>query len=346
MNLKELSPESIKEFSGSTIYSRGIEYYSSSKVNHVKYSIEDSCITGKVSGSYNYKIKVEIEDNYDLNSQCSCPYDGYPCKHIVALLLEIFYHKDDYVKQAKLEHKEHLSLEDKVEKLSKEELVTIVKNAIKKYPDLKNELKIYLNKNSVSAIKDLKKQVEKMFASVDSKSPNELKNIIKQIKNFMKTIKDSVPKIRVELKEKLLEEALTLYLGAINDSDYEPSYDEYNDYFEVDTSDLEEIIYNISKEITNLIKENHQFVQERKKLVKLFASYAIKSNLALENLFDYAEELCYNQDDFSLIIDEFTEDDLNNSHRRRVMTYFYGKAGKHDKQIHILESNLIYVSDY
>ena len=88
MQLRNLSEGFIKQFAGSTIFSRGKEYCQSQMVDEIKYDAVRDRIEAEVSGSSGSSYDVEITAApRGIDATCSCPYDGYPCKHIVAVLL-------------------------------------------------------------------------------------------------------------------------------------------------------------------------------------------------------------------------------------------------------------------
>ena len=86
MNLKSLTRKDILSLADSNkIFQRGEDYYESGLI--LKFSVSPDSITAKVRGNYgNYTVKIE-DDSDELEIDCNCPYDGYVCKHIVAVLL-------------------------------------------------------------------------------------------------------------------------------------------------------------------------------------------------------------------------------------------------------------------
>ncbi len=88
MKLKNLSENVIKKFAGATIFGRGKEYHQSQMVEEIEYDSTRDRIQAEVDGSSGHSYDVEITAaKRGIDAVCSCPYDGYPCKHIVAVLL-------------------------------------------------------------------------------------------------------------------------------------------------------------------------------------------------------------------------------------------------------------------
>ncbi|MGD9506120.1 MAG: SWIM zinc finger domain-containing protein, partial [Syntrophobacteraceae bacterium] len=87
MKLTGLTREWIREFAGATIYSRGSDYSRSGNVQDIAYDPDAGAIHAVVAGNYgDYDVAIEQADG-TIEASCDCPYDGYPCKHIVAVLL-------------------------------------------------------------------------------------------------------------------------------------------------------------------------------------------------------------------------------------------------------------------
>ena len=85
--LKNLTENQIKQFAGSTIYARGYDYYKAGRVAELIYQPDLEKIQAMVSGSYgSYGVTVQLIKN-TIKASCECPYEGYPCKHVVAILL-------------------------------------------------------------------------------------------------------------------------------------------------------------------------------------------------------------------------------------------------------------------
>ncbi|MBK8454609.1 MAG: SWIM zinc finger family protein [Thiofilum sp.] len=70
----------------SVIVQRGRDY-----VSHVRNleETEPDFWQAEVKGSYLYDVEIEIKHNTITHWSCSCPYDGYVCKHVVATLFNI-----------------------------------------------------------------------------------------------------------------------------------------------------------------------------------------------------------------------------------------------------------------
>jgi superfamily II DNA or RNA helicase len=72
----------------STILGRGQKYFKQGYVSNLER--EDDTWVAQVDGSYDeYDVEVTIHNEVVTDWECSCPYDGEICKHVVATLYEI-----------------------------------------------------------------------------------------------------------------------------------------------------------------------------------------------------------------------------------------------------------------
>lgn len=101
----------IKANFNSTIYSRGLAYWRSGKVEQLEYQVQagDLIIQGEVEGSNqnNYIVDITIRElkngSITMQSQCTCPYE-IKCKHAVASLLEFLAMEQVSQPKAKTQH--------------------------------------------------------------------------------------------------------------------------------------------------------------------------------------------------------------------------------------------------
>ncbi len=86
MNLYDITEKDIKDIAeSSAILGRGKSYYKNDMIKSM--NVSDGIITAKVKGSYGtYNVEISIDADDDIEADCDCPYDGWGCKHIVAVL--------------------------------------------------------------------------------------------------------------------------------------------------------------------------------------------------------------------------------------------------------------------
>jgi uncharacterized Zn finger protein len=92
--LQDLTLADLADWAGRKIADRGKGYIN--KVGKL-FRTADGDLAALVSGSRKYATSVHVDEDGEWESLCSCPYDGGPCKHAVAVLLAAA----DQVKQGK-----------------------------------------------------------------------------------------------------------------------------------------------------------------------------------------------------------------------------------------------------
>ncbi|MBU4266543.1 MAG: SWIM zinc finger family protein, partial [Candidatus Altiarchaeota archaeon] len=102
--------------------------------------LEDEIICASVMGSgHDYTTKVWCTDD-GLEWRCSCPYDGWCCKHVVAVLYEFIKQKEELFNDLKGENQKIISIGNRLNNLSKEDLVEIILRVIRKNRNTKISL--------------------------------------------------------------------------------------------------------------------------------------------------------------------------------------------------------------
>lgn len=126
-----------------TILNRGYDYYIEGNIVE-SYTNEGNEYIFVIEGSEEYEVVVKIDDNGEIiYSHCDCPYDFGPiCKHEVAAYYELDDILNSGVKNTngKKEIVKRLGLNDVLNALSKEELITIIEDLAKKDSFLKESL--------------------------------------------------------------------------------------------------------------------------------------------------------------------------------------------------------------
>ncbi len=86
MDLYDITEKDVRKIADSgAILSRGRKYYNGDMIKSM--SVADGVIAAKVRGNYGtYNVEISIDEDDDIEADCDCPYDGWGCKHIVAVL--------------------------------------------------------------------------------------------------------------------------------------------------------------------------------------------------------------------------------------------------------------------
>lgn len=81
---QDLTWGDLEKWAGTKILNRGKSYI---KSVHNLATTPEGGLLAWVTGSAEYAVRVEIEDEEGLVGSCTCPYDWEPCKHAVAIVL-------------------------------------------------------------------------------------------------------------------------------------------------------------------------------------------------------------------------------------------------------------------
>jgi len=82
MKLTDYTDTAIKNFAGSTIFSRGHGYYEEDMVMSLDYNADNDTINAQVAGNdKDYKVRLGGKPS-SIKANCDCPYYGWPCKHV------------------------------------------------------------------------------------------------------------------------------------------------------------------------------------------------------------------------------------------------------------------------
>jgi len=125
----KLTIQQVRSRATDNSFQRGQSYYHSGAIFDTARrgdEIEGFCQGSNVRP---YHVKVALSDRGIVSASCTCEYDyGGDCKHVVALLLTYVAEPESFV--------ERPDLEDSLADRSKEELIALVRQMVKRDPDL------------------------------------------------------------------------------------------------------------------------------------------------------------------------------------------------------------------
>ncbi|MBP8972641.1 MAG: SWIM zinc finger family protein [Anaerolineae bacterium] len=128
--MSPLSLEHIRSRATAQSFARGESYYHKGAIFDTVRRGHD--LEGRCEGSdyAPYHVRVTLDEKGGVKeASCTCPYDrGGDCKHIVALLLTYLHEPECFAERA--------PIEDTLLERSKEQLVTLIRQMIARYPDL------------------------------------------------------------------------------------------------------------------------------------------------------------------------------------------------------------------
>lgn len=327
MQINQLTETIIRQFAGSTIFQRGYGYYESGMVYQLQYDASTDSIEAEVAGNYgDYDVNVTTQGG-QLSAECDCPYDGYPCKHIVATLLTFIHNKDQYAQQAAAQKKSDSSLTKKIKVLSKDELAAILIDCVKKYPEVKRDLMVRLESGSKATYSTLKNQVARAFPSVSS-SHYSIHSITKQLKTILKTVENGSTEIKIKVYWAIIGRTLK----------------ELNDYG-MDEESLENVVIDTMEKLKPILLADETLHEEKQMIIEQLMQYYLRGNCGLVDwLYDAAEDLCSEKSDFEILIAALEK--TSSSYHRGLLASLYAAIGDTDAERKALEKDLKYGMDY
>ncbi|MCI5211053.1 MAG: hypothetical protein D3910_20215, partial [Candidatus Electrothrix sp. ATG2] len=317
----------IKQFAGSTIFGRGYGYYEDEMVLSLDYDEDGNTIEAEVAGS-NMDYVVQIQGTeHDIDSDCDCPYDGWPCKHVVAVLLTLIHQKKKHVEANKQRKKTASSLASKIKKLSKNELAELVIGYSRKYPDVKRELMVRLGTNKKATFETIKKQIKQAFPSIESRNYS-TSQIARKITTILQSVEDASP----ELQAKVYWTAADAAIGEL-------------DAYGMNDGSLEELAFDTLESLVETLKDNPSLRDLKTSVIDEVMGYYISGNNGIVDfLYDTASELCSEESHYQIMIDRLKKS--KSSYNQNLLADWYAKTGDTDAQRRTLESKLEYGMDY
>jgi hypothetical protein len=329
MKLADLTQKAIEEFAGATIYARGNSYYQSGRVSELVYDPDAESITAEVAGSSgDYDVEVEQADE-DIQASCDCPYQGYPCKHIVAVLLNFVNKRPEYFREAQEARSHKNVIEKRIRELSKEELVGMVMACARKYPDFQRELMIRFEPDQKRTLDALLKQVERAFPSIESSSYSTGK-IAKELNRILQSVENA-------------EEAIDLEVHwAVADA----IFHELNEYGMNDEA-LEDVLFDVLEALKDILGEKESLAPRRREIIGSLMNYYNWGNFGMADaVYDTVMDLCSERRDFQLVIEKLESGRRNSSYTRGQLAHLHRLIGDEEAELAVLERELKYGMEY
>lgn len=331
MKLTDLTRGYIESFSGSTIFGRGMDYHVTGRVLTLEYDEDAATITADVSGNYgDYFVEVCEEDG-EIEADCDCPYDGYPCKHVVAVMLGFLGEKDKHVKKSKAAKTQIDSLKIKLGELSKEELVDMVMGCARKYLDFKSELMVRFAENKQKAIDTIRKEIKRAFPYMgDSYSPPQ---IARRLKTIAKSVDDASNAVKVEIYWAIADRIL----------------EELNEYG-MDDEALEGVAIDRMESLVSLLKGDDELRQKKQEILRGLMKHYETGNCGLvDSVYETAHDLLEDKSDYQIVIEHIermAKSHSFSSYYTGLLAGLYEELGDEEASLKTLESNLQYGMDY
>jgi len=329
MKLVDLTQRAIEQLAGATIYARGYDYYLSENVSQLTYDPDTESISAEVAGSTgDYDVEIEQVDG-DMQASCNCPYDGYPCKHIVAVLLSFINHRREYFREAKEAKSRNAAIEERVRKLSKEELAGMVMACARKYPDFQTELMVRFEPDQKQTLDTLLKQVSRAFPSIESRSYS-TDRIAKELNRILQSVESAEKAIGLEVHWAVADSILH----------------ELNDYGMNDDA-LEEVLFDVLRALKNFLVGNEALAARRREIIDRLMYFYNWGNCGMvDAVYDTVMDLCSEKRDFQAVIEKLESHNRSSSYIRGLLADLYRLIGDVRAELAVLERELKYGMDY
>jgi uncharacterized Zn finger protein len=327
MKLTDYTDAAIERFAGSTIFGRGYGYYEEGMVMSLEYDADSETIEAQVAGHYDdYNVSLSGTQN-GIHADCDCPYDGWPCKHVVAVLLTFIHQKAHYVKAHKSRKKSGTSLAAKIRKLSQDELAELMIAYAQKYPDVKRELMVRLESHKKATFETIQKQIGNAFPSIESRNYS-TSTIAKQLSTIVQSVDNASPEMRV----KVLWAAADAAISELN------AYGMYDD-------PLEDFAIEALESLVEMLTENTSLHELKARIIDELMAYYISGNSGLVDfMYETASALCSEDSDCQIMIEHLKRS--GSSYHQGLLARWYAAIGDTDAQRTTLESKLEYGMDY
>ncbi len=275
MLLDEIHTSWLEAFAGVTIYKRGVGYVEAGNVYDLKVDAIAEEVIAKVSGNYgNYEVTI-ADGSGQLDAYCDCPYDGYPCKHIVAVCLQYMKNKERYRSSAKKQHDLYERIANELPKRSKQELIELLMKTTAHSSELRSIITFHLFPESTETEEALLSRVDEIdledfyddFRSEAEKA--------RQTKELLRALTDVAPRIKVIISWRLADKILSFL----------------NEYG-IDDERWESIVLDILEEIVPLLKDDESLEDLKNEIHNSLVAYYQWGNCGMiDAIDDYAQDL-------------------------------------------------------
>ncbi len=331
MKLKGITEDDILDFADSTIIAaRGLDYYETGMVK--SFRVEGERIMAKVAGSRGkYDTEVGVE-NGELDASCNCPYEGYCCKHIAAVLYKWINEKGK-TQNKSTKNQKIVDLKKELSKVEKTKLEEILQQIAQKDEGIKADILTAIAKsgsNENPAVKRIIERQIKETLSEESYSYYEVHGLVRELDELKERILNCPPKTRTELLKEIIEK--TIKAGQNSDDS---------------NADISTFVQMSLEELGKALGEQNLPFEEKKKI--------ITENLELYEKDDYGFEesrlelvigVPKSKAEYDFLIEKLRrkisrkKDKYERSDYEEALTETYRRSGMEKEYLEILEKNM------
>lgn len=337
MKLKDITEEDIWNIADSSaILARGLDYYETGQIASME--VKGEKIIAKVRGSYGlYDVEITIEEE-NLHADCDCPYDGYGCKHIVAVLYK-WVNEKNKIKGGKIKRKE-IDIDKELSKLGKDELKSILLELYSNYEDVQRDimLKISGNRGVADVGKDIIiNQIKDTLYTRDRFIDyHAVFDVVDRLEKIKETILIAYPDVRTLLLKALAKESLDAF-ESCDDSE----------------GRMGDFIIECLTDLGKSIHEQDLSFSEKKKIIREYLDLLDKEEYGLEDGYiNLVLEIPSTKKDFAFLINELKSrmEKQKESYEwdmyKDMLTEAYKRAGKNNEYLAVLEEKAREEGDY
>jgi hypothetical protein len=327
--LKNLTESQIKQFAGSTIYARGYNYYQDGMVEELSYKPDQDKIHATVSGSYDsYEVTVQLVNN-KIKASCECPYEGYPCKHIVATLLAFSKDHERYEQVAQKRKSAWTAIEQAINNLSKKDLINMVLSCAQDYPDFQRELLVRFQPDQEATLGTLLQQINQAFPNPGSRY-YDTEKITGKLNVILQSVQGAADSLKVAVHWAVADEILR----------------ELNEYG-MDDEDLEAVLFEVLETLEAALVGKDSLRSEKQQIIGELMDYYIWGNSGVvDSIYDTAYSLCSDKADYQIVIAKLESKAKSSSYAKTLLADLYALIGDDQAKLKTLESDLEYGMGY
>lgn len=206
MKLEDISEDDIWQIADySAIVARGLDYYETGQVSSM--IVSDDGIRAKVKGSFGeYDVGISIEDG-EVDVECDCPFKGYGCKHIVAVLYRFINEKGNDKKDAKEQKK--IDLDRELGNLDRDTLLSILSHLCHELEDVRRDVLLSMKDNPDAINQGMDMVLEEvrdiLYCTAGFIDHNETFMVVKQLDHLKKKVMSVSPDTRVDVLRSIID---------------------------------------------------------------------------------------------------------------------------------------------
>jgi hypothetical protein len=194
-----LTAAAVEEFAGKTIYKRGLDYYRSGNVYNAVFDAESGRLEAAVYGNYgDYTVEISSTGRSALNADCDCPYEGYPCKHVVAVLLLFIDKRKALLARSTAAKQTKVQLEERLQELSQPELTELITQLARQQPQVKLALLLRFFPETEQTVALFLRLVEEVLRSAVREDCCTAEHI-RQLEQFIKQAEAAPPAVSIRV---------------------------------------------------------------------------------------------------------------------------------------------------